>query len=204
MKKFLAVALTGIALFGFAAGAGAQGMEVGTKLGYASLSGDAGDAFDGAFAGGLYLNYNYNPNVAAQVSWMYHKHSQGDDLNALTDVLASVELGIPATADIRLVMNQFDINGIYKFPMETVTPYVLAGLGLNYWKLDGKVIVGQFDTKDDESFWDWELNVGGGLNFAVTEQVKIGAEFVYTYVFDEFDSGTYSALGTISYGFGGM
>ena len=201
MKKFLALAVSCVALFGFAAGAGAQGFDAGVKLGYADLAGDAGDAFDGAFAGGIYLNYSYNPNIAAQLSWLYHKHDQSDELNALTDFLASEELGVPALADIRLVMNQFDLNGIYKFPMNQLTPYVLAGVGLNYWKLDGKVIVGGFDAKDDESFWDFELNVGGGLNFAVTPQVKVGGEFIYTYVFDEFDEGTYSILGTISYGF---
>lgn len=201
MKKVLAIALMGVALFGFSAGASAQGIDGGVKLGYASLSGDWGDAFDGGFSGGVFLQNTFNPNVSLQVSWLWHRHKANDDLNALTNALTSVELGTAALSDVRLTMNQFDLNAYYRFPMETVTPYLLAGVGLDYWKLDWKAIVGQFDASTDETFWDFGVNVGGGLDFAVTEQIKIGGEIIYTYVFDEYDDGFFNFLATGSYGF---
>ena len=98
-------------------------------------------------------------------------------------------------------MNQFDLNAYYKFPMETVTPYLLAGVGLDYWKVDWKRIVGTFSDSTDETFWDFGVNVGGGLDFAVTDQIKIGGEVIYTYVFDEYDGGFFNFLATGSYGF---
>jgi opacity protein-like surface antigen len=201
MKKFIVIAMACVALFGFTATANAQ-YEVGTKLGYADATGDWGDAFDGAFAGGLYLNYNVKPNVTIQGSWMWHRHKTNDDASAFLNAVSSLDLGLPSLADVRLTFNQFDINAYYKFPMDKVTPFVLAGVGLDYWKIDGKQIVGEFDTNTEETFWDFELNVGGGLDFKITEQVKLGGEIVYTYVFDEFDSGFWSYLATLSYGFG--
>jgi len=64
MKKFLTVALACTMLFGFSAVASAQGIDAGVKLGYQTLTGDWGDAFDGAFAGGLYGAYSFTPNVS--------------------------------------------------------------------------------------------------------------------------------------------
>jgi len=201
MKKFLAVALTCAMLFGFSTAVSAQGIDAGVKLGYQTLAGDAGDAFDGAFAWGLYGAYSINPNVSLVGSWTYSKHKTGDDASAIANLYASLELGTPTLADIRLTMNQFDINAQYRFPLEKVTPYLLAGVGLDYWKLDGKAIQGVFAASTDETFWDFGVNIGGGLDFAVTEQIKLGGEITYSYIFDEFDGGLFNFFGTISYGF---
>lgn len=201
MKKFLVIAMACVTIFGFSAAAGAQGFEAGAKLGYATLGGDKGDALDGAFSGGLFLGYNYNPNISTQLSWLWHRHKTSDDASAIANLLASAEFGTPTLADIRLTMNQFDLNATYSFPMEMVTPYLLAGVGLDYWKLDGKAIQGQFAAKTDETFWDFGVNLGGGLNFAVTEQIKIGGEVIYSYVFDEFDDSMWNFLVTGAYGF---
>jgi opacity protein-like surface antigen len=202
MKKFLAVALTCTMLFGFSAAASAQGFDAGVKLGYNTLTGDNGDAFDGAFSGGLYGMYHFTPNIALQGSWLYHKHDNSDDLQAAGDFLFSLGLGTPTLSDIRLTVNEFDLNGYYFFPLEApVRPYILGGVGLYYSKIDFKAIQGAFSADTDDSFWDFGLNIGGGLDFAVTERVKIGGEIIYTYVFDELDGGFFNFLATIGYGF---
>jgi len=201
MKKFLAVALTCTMLFGFSAVASAQGFDAGVKLGYQTLTGDWGDAMDGAFAGGLYGAYSLSPNVSLVGSWTYSKHKTGDDASALANLFTSLALDAPTLADVRLKMNQFDINAQYRFPLEKVTPYLLAGVGLDYWKLDWKAIQGIFDAKTSESFWDFGINVGGGLDFTVAENVKIGGEITYSYIFDEYDSGLFNFVATASYGF---
>jgi opacity protein-like surface antigen len=201
MKKFLTVVLACTMLFGFSAAASAQGFDAGVKLGYQTLTGDAGDTFDGAVAWGLFGTYSFNPNIALVGSWTYSKHKTGDAADAGTDFLTSLALGTPTLADVRLKMNQFDVNAQYRFPMEKVTPYLLAGVGLDYWKVDWKAIQGAFDASADESFWDFGVNVGGGLDFAVAENIKIGGEIVYSYIFDEFDGGLFNFLGAVSYGF---
>ena len=206
MKKFLTVALACTMLFGFSAAASAQGFDLGAKVGYQSLTGDWGDAFDGALAYGVYGSWGFNPNVSLVGSWTYSKHKTGDSASALANIFSSLALGTPTLADVRMKMNQFDVNAQYRFPMEKVTPYLLGGVGLDYWKIDGKAIQGAFSASTDESFWDFGVNVGGGLDFAVAENVKIGGEVTYSYIFDEFDGGLFNMVGTVSYGFatGGM
>ena len=69
-------------------------------------------------------------------------------------------------------------------------------------ELDGKIIIlTDFDKTDEESFWDLAVNFGGGIDFTVTEQVNLGAEIVYSYIFGDFDDGLFNFLATASYGF---
>lgn len=201
MKKFLAVALTLAMVFGLSAAASAQVFDAGVKLGYQTLMGDKGDVTDGALAWGLYGAYSFTPNVSLVGSWTYSKHKTEEDAAALANAFTSVVFGTPTLADVRLTMNQFDLNAQYRFALEKATPYLLAGVGLDYWKIDWKAIQGVFDASTDESFWDFGINVGGGLDFAVTPQVKLGGEIIYSYIFDEFDDGLFNFLATASYSF---
>ena len=202
MKRFLAVALALTMILGFSATVPAAGFDAGVKLGYATLAGDKGDAFDGAISGGLFGTYYVTPNIAVQGSWLYHKHDNSDDLQAGADFLFSLGFGRPTLSDIRLTVNEFDVNGIYFFPLEApVRPYVLGGLGLYYSKVDYKVIQGIFDATTDDTFWDLGINLGGGLDYTITPQFKLGGEVIYSYVFDEFDGGFFNFLATASYAF---
>jgi len=214
MKKLLTLTLSCAMLLTLSAGTSAQTLDAspaptldaGIKLGYASLTGDKSDAFDGAVSGGIFVNYDISPIFAVQGSWLWHKHDATEDANKVTNFLASESIGLPALTDVRLTMNDFDVNGKFSYVMPPVTPYLLAGFGLHYWKVDGKTIIGDFDRKQDETFWDFGINFGGGVAYDVTEQVTIGGEIVYTYIFDEFGDGYFNFLATASYGFslGGM
>ena len=103
MKKFLTVVLACTMLFGFSAAASAQGFDAGVKLGYQTLTGDWGDAMDGAFAGGLYGAYGLSPNVSLVGSWTYSKHKTGDDASALANLdVAAVDDQIPLDAQSAL------------------------------------------------------------------------------------------------------
>ncbi len=201
MKRCLAVLTIGIALLAPSATVFAQAVNVGVKAGYASPNGTFGDLFDGAMSGGLYGEYVYSPFLSFQGSWLWHKHDATEELTNLRNFVASETLGIEALTDTRLTMNELDVNAKLSYPMNPVTPYLLAGLGLYYWKLDGKEIVGEFDRKRDETFWDWGINFGGGATFPVTEQWSVGAEVIYTHVFDELDDSFINWLLSASYGF---
>lgn len=204
MKRVLVAAAAFAAFLGFAAAASAQDMEVGVKFGYSNVTGDHGDAFDGALSGGPYLTYFLTPNISLQGSWLYHKHDKDEDAQEALNALATESMNMAALTDLRLTMNEFDVNGRFYSPLpwEGGRVFALAGVGLTYWKLDGKVIVlTDFDKTNEESFWDLAVNFGGGIDYAVTEQVKLGAEIVYTYVFGDFDDGLFNFLATASYGF---
>ena len=218
MKKYLLGTAISAVILACSVTASAQGLvavdhylpfEAGIKAGYTTLTGDFGDAFDDAFSGGLYLNYNYLPSLTFQGSWIYHKHDNNEDAQEALDKIASKKLGMPALTDVRLTMNEFDVNAIYTIPvgMEGIRPYLLAGVGLYYWKLDGKTIIHtDFDKTEEDTFWDFGFDVGGGIDFVVAENVRVGGEITYDHVFDDFDSGIVNFLLTASYGFavGGM
>ncbi len=204
MKRFLFTVAVGAAFLGFAAAASAQEMEVGVKFGYSNMTGDHGTAFDGALAGGPYLTYQLTPSISLQGSWLYHKHDNSDNAQEALDVIATENMDMAALTDLRLTMNEFDVNGHFYSPLpwEGARVFALAGVGLTYWKLDGKVIVlTDFNKTEEESFWDLAVNFGGGLEYDVTEQVKLGAQIVYTYIFGDFDDGLFNFLATASYGF---
>ncbi len=201
MKKVLALIVIGFTVLSFATAASAVEMDAGVKAGYTFLDGKAKDAFDDDLALGLYLNYNFTPTFTLQASWLWHKHSASDDLQALGDFVASTALNRNVLTDIRLTMNEFVLDGRINLSGGSVRPYLLAGLGLYYWTVDGKVITGQLAANDDESFWDFGLNAGVGIDFALSPQVGLGVEGTYTYVFDDFDEGYFNVLGTLSYFF---
>ena len=204
MKRVLAAAAAFAVFTGFAAAASAQDMEAGVKFGYAGFTGDYGDAFDGALSGGPYLTYYLTPNISLQGSWLYHKHDKDAQTQEALNAIATETMDMAALTDLRLTMNQFDFTGRFYSPLpwEGARVFALAGVGLVYWKLNGKVIVlTDFDKAEEESFWDLSVDFGGGIDFSVTEQVKLGAEIVYTYIFGDFEDGLFNFLATASYGF---
>jgi opacity protein-like surface antigen len=204
MKKVLIAAAAFAAFSGFAAAASAQDMEAGIKFGYAGMTGDYGDAFDGALSGGPYLTYYLTPNISLQGSWLYHKHDKDAQAQEALNALATETMDMAALTDLRLTMNQLDFNGRFYSPLpwEGARVFALAGVGLTYWKLNGKVIVlTDFDKSEEESYWDLAVNFGGGFDFPVTEKVKLGAEIVYSYIFGDFEDGLFNFLATASYGF---
>jgi opacity protein-like surface antigen len=204
MKRVLCAAAVFAVFLGCAAAAPAQQMEAGIKFGYAAMTGDHGDAFDGALSGGPYLTYYLTPNISLQGSWLYHKHDKDENAQDALNALATENMNMAALTDLRLTMNEFDVTGRFYSPLpwEGARVFALAGAGLTYWKMDGKVIVlTDFDKTEEESFWDLAVNLGGGFDYAVTEQVKLGAEIVYSYIFGDFDGGLFNFLATASYGF---
>lgn len=201
MKRFLAAAAALFVVIAASAPASAQAINVGVKGGYNFPMGTFSDAFDGALSGGLYAEYVYSPFLALQGGWLWHKHKASNDLQSLRDFLASAEEGEATLTDTRVTMNELNFNAKLSYPLNPVTPYVLGGLGLYYWKLHGKEIQDDFDRTRDNTYWDWGVNFGGGASFRVTEQWSLGGELVYTHVFDEFDDSFFNLLLTASYSF---
>ena len=96
MNKTLVIALAGILLFATVAVSSATTLDVGVKGGYATLTGDKNDAFDGALSGGLYVQHDYSPTFAIQGSWLWHKHDATEEANAVS---STVDIGTATATD---------------------------------------------------------------------------------------------------------
>lgn len=87
-------------------------------------------------------------------------------------------------------MFDVNVNGHYLFPIvDKVTAYPLVGINYTHWKQDGFVT---FDYEDQEEWWyenggtDGEtkdssigLNIGGGVQYQLTDKIRIGVELKY-------------------------
>lgn len=201
MKRFFVLVLTSVLLSGVFSIASANTLDLGVKAGYSNLAGDKNDAFKGGPAGGFFLNYEVSSYIGLQGSWLLHKHDATEDARAFQDFLASEAIGLPALTDATLTINQFDFNGRFSYPLKFVKPYVLAGVGFDYWKINGSTTVGEFQSKNEQAFWDMAINFGGGVSFKLSKRITIGGELIYTYIFDDYNDGFFNLMATLSYGF---
>jgi opacity protein-like surface antigen len=201
VEKTLVLVFACALLSGAVSAASASTLDLGAKAGYSNLTGDKNDAFESGPVGGFFLEYGVSPYIGLQGSWLLHKHDATGDARAFADFLASEAIGLPALTDATLTINQFDFNGKFSYPLKSAKPYILAGMGFNYWKVNGSTAVGEFQSREEQAFWDLSLNVGGGVSFKLWERITIGGELIYTYIFDDYSDGFFNLLATLSYGF---
>lgn len=114
--------------------------------------------------------------------------------NNITDVIR-----IEGVADYYLKKDGFtmfdvNVNGHYLFPLtDKVIAYPLVGINYTHWKQDDSDLQDNFDGNWDV---DWSnsaefeyveeskdgsigLNIGGGIQYKLTDKVRIGAELKY-------------------------
>ena len=115
--------------------------------------------------------------------------------NNVTDVIR-----IEGVADYYLKKDGFtmfdvNVNGHYLFPLtDKVIAYPLVGINYTHWKQDGSNLQDNFDGNWDV---DWSnsdfedeyvvegkdgsigLNIGGGIQYRLTDKIRIGAELKY-------------------------
>jgi opacity protein-like surface antigen len=95
--------------------------------------------------------------------------------------------------------NELTLNGVVNFmPGEAFEPYVTAGGGV-YFTIGNVDAPGHGVFSEDST--DLGINGGAGVRFMVRENVSIGGELVYHYIFGDIDEGYLNLLATASYGF---
>lgn len=89
-------------------------------------------------------------------------------------------------------MFDVNVNGHYLFPLsDKLTVYPLVGINYTHWKQEG-VISFELDDDDYLYYYDDEedsdvdakdssigLNIGGGIQYKLTDKIRIGAELKY-------------------------
>lgn len=81
-------------------------------------------------------------------------------------------------------MFDINLNAHYLFPVsDKVTLYPLVGINYTSWKQDDYIDLGDYES-DGESNGDISdssigLNIGGGVQYKLTNHIRIGAELKY-------------------------
>jgi opacity protein-like surface antigen len=206
MKRVVILAVAALLVVGLHSVSYAQGeVLVGAKLGYSSPTGDFGTDFDGGFVYGLFGEVAYSDWLSLEGSLVRHTHDESEEgLGDLfpMNLLMSMFPGIGEEhfgGETRLNLNEITVNAKFYFPVEGFRPYLTAGVGAYFWKLE-------VENLGDSTETDFGINGGGGVLFPVTERVYIGADARYTRVYtqiaaDEQSLTFWNLTGLIAYGF---
>jgi outer membrane protein X len=89
--------------------------------------------------------------------------------------------GIEGIAESKLNMWDISINGQYLFSLnETLTVYPLAGLGILGTSASAEINIGEgIEYESGASSTDFGLNVGGGIDFKLTEKLVLNGQVKY-------------------------
>jgi len=189
MSKKFSVAL--VAAFSFAGVAIATPGNAGDPGVYASLLGGAviteeaegnGNAlsfkadYDVGFVIAGAVGYNFGNNIRLEGEFAYAETGI-NRINVTNAGSTGVPLGSGAAAG-NLVVRSFLVNGAYDFDTQTkFTPYVLGGFGIaqddaDEIRVSGLTLVNNHDTVVADQ-------LGFGVDYALTDEVKIGASYRY-------------------------
>lgn len=208
MKKLASFSMVVSLVFGAPSlGLAQHEYQVGLKLGGAVPTGDFGEDFDSGFLYGIYGEVAYSPRFSFEGALVRHTHDQSDQgLGELfrMDILHSMFSGHSdldfLSNEANVTINEFTINGrIYLVTSGAFRPYATLGTGVYFWDID-------FDNIGDATETDFGVNGGGGVTFALTERISVGAEARYNYVWiqlgaDDFSLEWWDFAGLVSAGF---
>lgn len=164
MKRIWAAAF--ILLF-TALPARAETVSAGLILGYAVLTGDAGDVSDDGLCYGAYADYFIDPAIAIEGTILFSQHDDvvDDEGSHSVDVVS------------------FLLGPRFIFPQAKMTPSISFGPSLQVvdYKFDPENGPGT-PKKDDDT--EAGLFASAGIRFPVTGRLSLGFSLTYQYVFN--------------------
>ena len=100
--------------------------------------------------------------------------------NNITDAIRLEAVGDYYLKTDGFSMFDVNVNGHYLFPLsDKVTVYPLVGINYTSWKQESFISYGEehggLDIKDSSI----GLNIGGGIQYKLTDKIRIGAELKY-------------------------
>jgi opacity protein-like surface antigen len=181
-KLSMVMSVLAVALSASLAHAGTY--SFGLKGGVAIPTGDLGDAFNAAPAGGVFADYWMSPQMGfgADIAGDFFKNSDFPDPNPL----------VLTTHDETFDVIQFGVHGMYGFGAQgaSLSPFIQYGIAMYNLKSEVK----DFNAKDTST--KFGFNGGLGLNFGGSETMKIGVGAEYHYITTEKDPSTGSSSAT--------
>ncbi|MDY0093328.1 MAG: outer membrane beta-barrel protein [Candidatus Vecturithrix sp.] len=163
------------------------GFSSGVSLGGARFSdGDMGTGFSGR----AFLEYApYIPEIAVRLSAGYLRFE---------DEVTLGQGAFRSTEDV--IFEDIYVTGglIYRFTRGNTVPFLTANAGIYHYRKEdvssatgpviGGVQVSPFDTVDSKDGNDFGVNVGGGVEFFLSENTSLSVELLGHVIFGEVDS----------------
>jgi outer membrane protein OmpA-like peptidoglycan-associated protein len=139
----------------------------------------------------LFFKYGLSPNLVLDLSAGYLQTY--DDTSATDD--AQLKFMNKDLASQKLTALMFGLTGNFYFlPSKKVQPYLLAGVGVDMWKVKPEPSSG---TGIDTKMTDFGGKVGAGVNFWLSDNVTLDVHGKLTYLLANLsaddDSGAYSS-----------
>lgn len=154
--------------------------------------GDFGDAADPGPGGALCFDYWFKDGIAMGVELGVQAWRGDADVEAALAEFMSSFLGEPFDADIRYRAVQYTPHVRAAFPgfSDQGVPWVQVGAGIYDFKTTVELTSPTLGTATGEvSGTYFGLNVGAGVDFAVSPRVKLGGGMTYHWVDAEHDQG---------------
>lgn len=102
--------------------------------------------------------------------------------NSITDAIRLEAVGDYYLKTDGFSMFDVNVNGHYLFPLsDKFTVYPLVGINYTSWKQENAVSFGEKYKDDNIDIKDTSigLNIGGGIQYKLTDKIRIGAELKY-------------------------
>lgn len=162
----------------------AETFSAGLILGYAVLTGDAGDVSDDGLCYGAYADYFIDPAIAIEGTVLYSQH---DDV---------VDYEGSHTVDVF----SFLLGPKFVFPRPKMTPYISFGPSLYTvdYKFDPEGGPGT-PKKDDDT--EAGLFASAGIGLPVTRKMTLSFNLTYHYIFNTDVLDGDMVTSTIAFGF---
>ena len=180
MKKFLILCATIMVVFALSINAEADPADTGFYLGggvaYAWENFDGEFDFDDAWGINAFAGYRFMRYIALEGNFNWYDDFESDSTNA----------------DVEIWTLMLDIKAMYPVYNDRLVPYLRVGGGY----MDAKASAGSLDASNE----DFAFNLGGGLDYYVTDQVSIGLDGKYVVGTGDLDAVEYF-VGTINAAF---
>jgi opacity protein-like surface antigen len=180
MKKFLILWTTIMVLFTLSINAEADPAETGFYLGggvaYAWENFDGDFDFDDAWGLNAFAGYRFMRYIALEGNFNWYDDFESDS----------------TSADVEIWTLMLDLRAMYPVYNDRLVPYLRIGGGY----MDAKATAGSLDASNE----DFAFNLGGGLDYYVTDQVSIGLDGKYVVGTGDLDAVEYF-VGTITAAF---
>ena len=102
--------------------------------------------------------------------------------NSITDAIRLEAVGDYYLKTDGFSMFDVNVNGHYLFPLsDKFTVYPLVGINYTSWKQESFISFGEEHSDYDIDIKDTSigLNIGGGIQYKLTDKIRIGAELKY-------------------------
>jgi opacity protein-like surface antigen len=176
------------------------GLYIGVGGNYALQNFNTSDLNNDLRPYGLNVSFSNAPGFNAKVGYHFSKWFSAEFVyDYFTDFSWNQTTrisGVPVTFDAKVKLMTFMVAGKLSpdIRSEVVRPYITAGAGIMYGKIDATASAAGYSFTAWSSDYDACAKIGAGIDFYVTKNISIGIEGNYVMGFGNMDEIKYANL----------